>query len=251
MPVDAVLLAGRKNEGALKDVSPETWEAMVEIGGRPMAAWVADAALKADGVSRLAIIGPKDLQGHLAKGNVLWVEPGESMLENLTRGVEALGSDKKVLVLTSDIPLLRSSMVEEFLEETTPLDADFCYPIVPKTAVESRFGKSARTYVTLREGTFTGGNIVLLNPGVVKRLAKEAGEFIALRKEPVKLVRRLGLGFLIRFFLLRPGVKEVERHFSRLFGIDARAITVPHPEIGIDVDKPQDVLFCQEILAAT
>lgn len=251
MPIDAVLLAGRLNEGLLRVVSDETWEAMVPVGGLPMAAWVGLAALEAPSVGRLAVVGPEELMAHLPSERVLRVPPGRHMFENLLRGTDALQPEGRVLVLTSDIPLVRSRMVEDFVREALDADADFCYPIVSRERVEATFGQSRRTYVSVKEGTFTGGNLILVRPEQMRRLADEAGALIALRKRPLGLARRLGVGFLLRFLLFRPPLQDVERHFSRLFGLTARAIPVPHAEIGVDVDRPEDLILCQKILLAS
>ena len=43
MLVDAVVLAGQANQGALRDVSSATNEALIEVAGRPMLQYVIDA----------------------------------------------------------------------------------------------------------------------------------------------------------------------------------------------------------------
>ncbi len=255
MAIDAVLLAGRENRGALMGASDQPWEALVPFGGRPMAAWVAEAALGAAGVGRLAVVGPdaigSDIGGPQALRMVM-LHPHGSMLDNLQRGIAACGgASELVLILTSDIPLVRAAMVERFLASALSRRpaADFYYPVVPKEAVERRFGRSERTYVRLREGTFTGGNVALVRPQVLTQMAKEVETFMALRKSPFKLARRLGWGFLIQFLLFRPTLAEVERHFSDLFGVAGQAVVVEDAEIGVDVDKPEDLALCEAVLA--
>lgn len=249
MPVDAVLLAGQPNIGRLGPVSDSPWEALVPVGRHPMAVWVAQAALGAPSIRRLAVVGPSEILEGVPADRGVVIEPGFAMLENLMRGVDALGATDPVLVITSDIPLVTSAMVETFVQGAQAAGADFVYPIVPKAAVDEVFGESRRTYVSLREGTFTGGNMILIRPQQVKRLATEAASLIALRKKPFALARRLGIGFLLRFLLLRPPLSVIERHFSRLFGLTAKALVVRDAEVGVDIDKPQDLLLCEDLLA--
>ncbi|MHB1505701.1 MAG: nucleotidyltransferase family protein [Sulfobacillus sp.] len=255
MAIDAVLLAGRENRGALRGASDAPWEALVQFGGRPMAAWVAEAALGAAGVGRLAVVGPAAIGSDVAafgSDRVVTLCPHGSMLENLQRGIAACGgASEMVLILTSDIPLVRSVMVERFLRQALSRQpvADFYYPVVSKQVVESRFGKSQRTYVRLREGTFTGGNLALVRPQVLIKMAHEVETFMALRKSPFKLAKRLGWGFLIHFLLSRPTLAQVEQHFSELFGVRGQAVVVDDAEIGVDVDKPEDLALCEAVLA--
>ncbi len=255
MLTDAVLLAGRHNRGPLLGVSNAPWEALVPIGGRPMAAWVVDAALACSGIGRLAVVGPAELRlaiADRASERLVMVAPEGSMFDNLRRGVAALGDPEElILILTSDIPLVRPGMLEVFLDRALARKprADFYYPVVPKEAVELRFGKSHRTYVRLREGVFTGGNVALVRPGVLDRMAHEVETFMALRKSPLKLARRLGWPFLLRFLIGRPTISQVEAHFSALFGVRGQAVIVTDAEIGVDVDKPEDVALCEAVLA--
>ena len=51
----------------------------------------------------------------------------------------------------------------------------------------------------LREGTFTGGNIFLVNPAIVSYCLITVEKIIDYRKSPLKLCTLLGLGLLVKF----------------------------------------------------
>jgi len=248
LPIDAVLLAGRENQGLLRGFSDARWEALVPLGGKAMATWVALAALGSPSVKRLAVVGPTELAATLGDGRVVHVDPGGDMFDNLMRGVSSLGGSDRVVVLSSDIPLATSKMVEDFIRRAEGVEADFVYPIIPKERVEATFGASRRTYVKLRQGTFTGGNLILVNTAKVERLAQRARGLIALRKSPLGLAREIGVGFLLRFLLLRPPLQDLERHFSRIMGLTARALIVDDAALGVDVDRPEDLILFQKFL---
>ena len=44
-------------------------------------------------------------------------------------------------------------------------------------------------------------------------------------------------------------LKEAEAKLSNIFGIKGAVIISPYPEVGIDVDKPGDLLLVREKLA--
>jgi len=51
--VDAVVLAGQRNDGALRDVSSVPFEGDIPIAGRPMIDWVLDALIEAHHIDRI------------------------------------------------------------------------------------------------------------------------------------------------------------------------------------------------------
>ena len=96
------------------------------------------------------------------------IPPGRSLLESLNNGLRAIDIEEPLLVLTSDIPLISKDALEDFLFRCKQKEADVYYSFVPKEINESKYPGVQRTYVKLYEGTFTGGNLVLLSPEVIK-----------------------------------------------------------------------------------
>ncbi len=242
--VDVIVLAGRRNEGPLKAVSDVAWEALVPIAGKPMAAWVIEA-LKASGVAaRIVVVGPGELGTYLRPEDAV-MPPSDDLIENVRRGAHAVSRDHPLLVATSDIPMLTAGSVAAFVAAAKAIPAEFHYPVVRKEDVERRFPGNRRTYVRLRDGTFTGGNIVLLDPRSAAKAIGVAEELVAQRKKPWRLALKVGTAFMIRLLLGRATVAEAEERFSRLFGVVSRAVPLPYAEIGVDVDHPGDVPFCE------
>jgi len=246
--VDVVVLAGRRNEGELKSVSDVAWEALVPIAGKPMAAWVIEA-LKASGVAaRIVVVGPEELAPYLRPQDAV-MTPSDDLIENVRRGAHAVSLQHPLLVATSDIPMLTAGAVEAFVSAAASMPAEFHYPVVRREDVEKRFPGNKRTYVRLKDGTFTGGNIVLLDPRSAGRAIGVAEELVAQRKKPWRLALKVGTGFMLRLLLGRATVAEAEERFSRLLGVVSRAVPLPYAEIGVDVDHPGDIPFCEQDLA--
>lgn len=246
--VNAMILAGAPNNGPLRECSPAANEALVEINGRPMLDYIT-AAISASGqIGRLVIVGPRaDFAGRCPSATV--VESGDSILDNIRRGAEALATRGKILVLTSDIPLLTPEALNDFLARCGEREAEFYYPAVRREDSEARFPGVKRTYAALKDGTFTGGNIFLLDPAILPGSLAKAEQFIKMRKKPLQLARLLGLGFILKFITRTLTVAEAEKRISQIFALQAAAVITPYAEIGVDVDKPSDLALAAAELA--
>lgn len=214
----------------------EVWGAEQGPGayrGRPMAEWV---------LSALAEAG---LPGHL-RGGSPWLTPpprltlpdSGSLLGNLEAALEHV--EGRVLVATADIPHLTAEAVRFVLGKAP--EAALVYPIVPKEAVEARFPHTRRTYARLKEGVFTGGNLVLLQKELFYRALPLAKKVVALRKRPLALARLIGLDILLKLLLGRLSLAELEARAGRILGVEAKALITPFPEVGVDVDREEDLV---------
>ena len=237
---DAIVVAGSDNSGPLKDCSNESYEALIRIGTKPMVRYVVDALLKSGIVHRVVIAGPKQLKQFMPEESVEVIETGYGIIENAVKALEYVDSSRPVIIATCDIPLLTAPAVRDFVESSLKDSADFFYPIVSMDEVFRRFPEIKRTSAKLREGRFTGGNLFFLNPTVVPKSVEKARQFVNYRKSPIKLCRILGLEFVLKFFLSRLTIPELEKKVSEVLGIKVKAIVTQYPEIGIDVDKPSD-----------
>jgi GTP:adenosylcobinamide-phosphate guanylyltransferase len=154
-------------------------------------------------------------------------------------------------VVNADIPLITPEALNNFLTMVCDDTIDIYYPVVPKEIIQDRFPCAERTYVNLKEGIFTGGNLFLINPDIVEVCSEKGQEFVNLRKSPIKLCKLLGLPFVIKFLLHRLSMNEVECKVSSLMNIKGAGVISSYPEVGIDVDKPSDLeLVIKEMLKA-
>ncbi|HHY92856.1 MAG TPA: NTP transferase domain-containing protein, partial [Firmicutes bacterium] len=200
-------------------------------------------------VGRVVVVGPVPELEYLAKGKVQAVIPcADTVMANLRRGLDWLKPQDFVLVATSDIPLLTAAAVEDFLQRTRSTTADFYYSIVEKSAGEARYPGVKRTYVRLKDGTFTGGNLLLVHPRILERGWGFAEAMVRLRKEPLKMCSVLGWGLVLRLVLGRLSIADVERRFAQIIGATGKAVISPYPEVGIDVDKPSDYELVQRAM---
>jgi len=238
--MNAIVLAGDSKKGFVREGVDN--KALLPINGKPMVEYVVDALQDVPMIEKISITGPVGLlKQHLGDKVDFYMESRESLFENVKAGMEPFANDNAVLLVTSDIPMVTGGMITDFIQRCIRQGGDFCYPIVEKRLNEERFPDVERTYVRLREGTYTGGNIIYMNPDVVATCEEFARKLIEFRKQPWKTSRLLGLKFLVGLLLGFLSIPKVEERFYKLLDIQASAIITPFPEIGNDVDKPSDI----------
>lgn len=251
MKIDAIVLAGSSNNGPLREYSSVSNEALIPIGNRIMVDYVISALQNAQSIGQIVVVGPvAELKEYYKEeGEFILAPAGQTAVESFQNGLAHLNPQGHVLVTTGDIPLLKPEAVESFIAKCAPFDADVYYPIVSKEVNEKYYPGVKRTYVALKEGTFTGGNIFLVNPQIVPHCVAKGEELVQLRKSPIALSRQIGFCFVLKFLCRMLSLEETEARFSELLKLKGKAVIMDYPEIGIDVDKPSDLELVRKVLA--
>ncbi|KRQ87778.1 Bifunctional protein GlmU [Caloramator mitchellensis] len=240
--VNALILAGDRGEEGYS-------KALLKIKGKFMVEYLIDA-LKASGtIKNIYVAGDEVLREmikNLYDGYIL--SDGE-MLENIKKSIKEIADyETPVLICTADIPLVSGEAIKDFVAECENKSIDLGYPIIDKILNDEKYPDVKRTYVKLKEGTFTGGNLIYLNPNVIERATEKAAELIAYRKNPLKMGKVLGISFLIRLALGMLSLESVEKKICDMFDVKGKAILTKYPEIGNDVDKIEDIEFVNRYL---
>ncbi len=249
MAANALVLAGRTDTDSLRSFTDASSKALVDINGKPMIHYVLTALRQSGRIGRIVVVGPtQELRNSVAEHQAELLDDGSSIIENIKIGARRLPADERMLIATSDIPLLTAPVVDAFLGLCDARQADLYYPIVEKSVNERKYPLVKRTYVALQEGVFTGGNVFVVEPWIVEPVAPKVENFIANRKNPLALARLLGPVFILKLLLKLLTIPELEAKISSLWGIRGAAVVCPHPEIGIDVDKPSDLQLVRAAL---
>jgi GTP:adenosylcobinamide-phosphate guanylyltransferase len=231
-----VLAGGRPDPALTGSMQPK---AFAPVGGRAIVERVLGALRATPRIGRIALVGPRPLPPAVAAlVNVPVEAPGE-LLANVAAGLAALGDDSPVLAAAADIPLLTPRAVDAFLAAAEALDADVAYGIVPREDVVREFPGVRKTFVRLRDGTFTGGSLVWMRPPAFQRARALIEQAVRARKRPWDLARLFGPWALLGLATGRLRIAELEAHVTRVAGLRARAAICRCPEIAIDVDGPE------------
>jgi GTP:adenosylcobinamide-phosphate guanylyltransferase len=244
--VNAIVLAGDRKESKVKDVENK---ALLKINGKFMVEYVIDSLNKAANVDRIVVVGPERMLSEAVGSKVDAVlESGDSIMKNTMLGIRHFNEEKDIIVCTSDIPMVSGEAIEDFVDKCVHDGIDIGYPIIEKSLNDAKYPDATRTYVKMKDGTFTGGNIMYINPAALEKCYATAEGLVEERKNALKMARLLGIIILFKMFLGILRIRDVEKRVNRLFKINARAIQTSYPEIGNDVDKMSDVDFMNKYM---
>ncbi len=251
--LDCIVLAGGGGRrGELVEQEGVPCKALIKIKGKEMARYVLEAYRSVEEIQRIVLVGSVEELGSIAEDYSAQVVPEkETIMQNVAEANRFLNTDRPLLISSADIPLIGPGVVEDLLQKCRPFEADFFYSIVDREQNEKLFAGSKRTYVTCREGIFTGGNIFVVNPAKIEGSLSIMENFMAHRKNPFKLVALLGPVFVLRFLTKRLTLPELEKRFSELLNLKAQAVISDYPELSFDVDKPGDLEFVRRYLDKT
>jgi molybdopterin-guanine dinucleotide biosynthesis protein A len=231
--MDAIVLAGGKADDPLARRFGVANKTLVPFRGRPLVEYTLEA-LHRSGLE-VILVGPEARLNPPPRQRI--ADQG-SMLGNLEAAL-ALAQSQKVLVATADMPFLGPESVRWILGQA-PL-AGLVYTAIPKPVVEQRFAGMRRTYARTKEGQFTGGNIVLLDKTLFAQALPVIRKAIALRKQPLALAGMIGWGVLLKTLLGQISIPELEARISKLLGMSACALITPYAEVGVDLDREEDL----------
>ena len=244
-----VVLAGGKAKPDIIALTGQSNRSQVVVRGKTLLRHVIDAlhTAGADG----GTLGPIAVVGDVG-GDAAYTVVGDSgdFVGNVFAGLACFPDAPYVLITTSDLPFLTGAVVGEFARGAMALaqseQADIIYPVVPVALCYERFPGVKRTALRLREGRFTGGNLVLARPGFLLAHHARIKDAYAARKTPLRLAAMLGVGMIGRLALsqkVHPGLLTIpllEARAGRLLGGRARAYLSQSPELATDLDRPSD-----------
>lgn len=243
--IDALVLAGGSAEG----LAPVPAKGLIDINGKPMVEYVVDSLCRCDDIGRVCVVLPVEYSFKRLKEKVNVVVAAGSIPEVLKTGIDFLDTKNQVLIVSGDAPLITPDAINDFLERCSAQKAEICYPIVRYGEAEKRFPEVKRTYVRLRDGRFTGGNIVLATPEAITKGISLLELVYKIRKEPLKIAKVLGFSFLLRLIFGLLSISQVEVRVGQLTKSMCAGIITPFAEVGIDVDKESDLQLAMSVLA--
>lgn len=245
--VTAVVLAGGKNKPDLITAMGVPHRALLQIEGETMLARVVRALQGSGRVDKIYVIGdltpPEGCHSLPDKGD---------FVENVLQATSVSLDEQYLLYATADTPFLTPQAVADFVSRALGSGADMCYPIIPLELCTRRFPSMPRTALSLREGTFTGGNLLLVRAGVVRRQAELLRRAFSARKSVWALAKTLGIGIILRVVLAKLvtprllSIDHIKRRVQQLMDATAQEIVTEYAEIGVDIDKVEHLQVLME-----
>jgi len=242
--MDVLVLAGGSvsKSDPLSSLAGDQPKSMVPIAGKPMVQWVLDALSGAELVDSVAVIGLDDSCGLHCVKRLTYLPDTGSLLQNIQRGAEHFSqvtpADSHILSVSADVPAVTPEIIDACIRVFNAREFDIYYSVIERSAMEKRFPDSRRTYLKLKDGEVCGGDVNCIRKKAALDPDSAWSGLIERRKNPIKQASMIGWGTLL---LLMTGMLTLDNAASRVcqrLGIQGKALKMPYPEIGMDVDKP-------------
>ena len=229
-------------------------KSLLEVAGRPMIQWVIDALTKSDKISNIFVIGLGSEAGLKTTKPIFYIPNQGSMLANIVTGFakvhEIDSSAEYIMIASSDIPDLRSEMVDWLVQQVESEPADLYYGVVRKEIMEKTYPNSRRTWTKLKDMEVCGADINVAHITMATEHLETWETLIGRRKSPMKQAAAIGFGTLFLLLTRQATLKDLVARVSRSIGIRGKAIEWPWAEAGMDVDKPHQLEMMRESLAS-
>ncbi|MRR30805.1 hypothetical protein EG834_10890 [bacterium] len=225
---------------------------LLEIAGKPIIQWVVDALSSVSRISNIIIVGLPENTRVSSRKNVVYLESRGDLLSNIQHGAEELlrlnPAGKNALMVSADIPGLTREMVEWMLDIVEKDPCDIYYNVVDRTVMDRVFPGSRRTFTRLKDMEVSGGDFSAFDPRVALDPHAEWRKLIAYRKNPFKQAGVIGFGTLFLLFTRQITLAQLERRVCKKLKINGRVLISPYAEIGMDVDKPNQLEIMRTFL---
>lgn len=243
----AIVTAGGipKPDEPLFEFSQGRSKSLIDIAGKPMIQWVLDALGGAKNVDQVVIIG-LDQTANVTCGKPVHYLPNQgSMLANMVAGfskvLEIDPTAQYVIIASSDIPDLKSNMIDWLVAEVEKEPADLYYGVVKKETMEQTYPNSRRTWTRLKDMEVCGADINVAHVTMATEHLPTWETLIGRRKSPLKQAAAIGFWTLILMLTRQATLQQLVGRVSRSIGIKGKAIIWPWAEAGMDVDKPHQL----------
>lgn len=228
-------------------------KAMLDIWGKPMVQWVLDAVCQASLVDRIILVGLDESSGVSCPKLDSFLPSHGGLLHNVYAGIEkALEINPEgghVLYVSSDIPAITPEMVDWVISETMKSDHDAYYNVISRQTMEARYPNSRRSYTRFKDVEVCGGDMNVLRTLTVTGNDELWERIVNSRKSALKQAALIGYDtlFLLLFRLIT--MDQAVRMVTRRLKISGRVLLCPYAEIGMDVDKPNQLEMVRADLA--
>ncbi len=245
--LDALVLAGGRCSDELQAVTGCRHRALIPYKDLPFLAHGLSSLRNCNRVARIAVVGPNALTDHPAVAGKadIFVEEQDTIEANLLAGVAALRSENRFIITASDNPLVTGSAMADFIDRI-PKDAAAAYPYLRYSEFLKRFPGADNIPVHLSDGTFIGGNCVVIEAKHFSDLERTVSHVLSARKSLLRMALLLGPYFAIRLQLKRASSRDAERRASKILGLPFHLVPDCDPTFAIDIDEPSDFQYLCE-----
>jgi GTP:adenosylcobinamide-phosphate guanylyltransferase len=253
--MDAIVTAGGtpQPEDLLYPFTQGEPKALLDICGKPMIQWVLDALSSAEMVDRVVVNGLPETSGIICSKVAAFIPDQGEMLDNIRAGarkiLELNPAARHVLIVSSDIPAITAESVDWVVKTVMQTDDDVYYNVITRQAMESRYPDSRRSYVRLQDIEACGGDMNAARVSILTESHSFWDQIVASRKNAFKQAALIGYDTLVLLLLRKLTMDKAVQRVARRLNMTGRAIVCPYAEVGMDIDKPNQLEILRADLA--
>jgi hypothetical protein len=212
-------------------------------GQKSMVQYVIDAINETKSIGKIVIMGSEafELESQLP---IEFVNFEGTLFEKLYRASAyfvAQGNTSKVVMIPSDIPLIKGNMIEELISEFEKRDREegkgsFYFSIIKKEIMDRRFPNNGRSHAKFRNHKIVVGDIHFGSPSKFIENKDVFYQLLGVRKSKYRMAKIVGFITLFKLLLKRLTIGGAEKRFSKITKSQVRAIFTTNPEVAMDAD---------------
>jgi CTP:molybdopterin cytidylyltransferase MocA len=246
-------------------------KALLPMAGKRVLDWQLDAMIESPDISDIYLIGlsPDEFPSDLDLKYVQY-ERNSSILEKIKYGSLILQRSypdlDHIIVCSGDAPGVTTSSINQFFDIFRQnLDADFLIGVVPEDITLKFFPNHRRVIGKFKDMSVYPGEMYIFRHKIIPVIEDEILQMTLQRrqfdrqKDTSKLVPvlkylgrkpRLWL-LIIKYGLGLLSISELESILSRVYNLNMKAIIIPDPGFGMDLDLPEDYESISEYIKMT
>ena len=246
-------------------------KSLLPMAGKRVLDWQLEAMVKSPDIGKIYLIGlsPEEFPSGLDL-NFIQYDRNSTILEKIKYGSEVLQEtypDQKHLIICSgDAPGVTTSSINQFFAILRQnLDADLLIGVVPEDITLKFFPNHRRVIGKFKDSRVYPGEMYVFRHEIIPIIEDEILQMTIKRRQfdrqkdtskliPVLkyLARKPGLWFLIiKYSLGLLTISELESILSRVYHLKMKAIIIPDPGFGMDLDLPEDYESITEYIKIT
>jgi len=237
--LDAIVMAGGRISGTYARETGATIKALVPVGDGCALSATLGALAQCSRLVKICVVGPPDVEAVTGR-RCHYVPEGKSVLENLIAGLDCCpGGASHVLLCASDTPMLTTHVVDDLLDNF-PECAEFALPVVSAAGFRAAFPGAPATFVSLATGQVTIGSQIVADKAALRRRLDLFEAMYARRKSQIAMARMLGASFILKLFIGRLKIEDIEEKLCAMTQSRCSAIMGASPELAFDIDTLEE-----------
>jgi GTP:adenosylcobinamide-phosphate guanylyltransferase len=257
----AVVLAGGINPIALFEGYTPGYKALLPFRGKPLIEFTLKALRNTPAIQRICIVGPvAQIMSSIADpGAYEFVQAGDSLMQNIWKGVGYFHDSRKVLLIPSDLPLATPRTIQNFLNACGGIEQTrgpaICWSMVPEREFEGNYRMVKKGFNRFRDISVCHGNLLIAGRELLgnRRFVERMDRIYNARKSTIRAAIAIGpltgFSYLFGVSLLKMlSLSQFARIASTGFGINLIPVRVDDPDIAVDIDEARDYQFVTEEL---